>query len=481
MHNVQQFSHILYSFRFNLAKGFPKLQEIIQLFYLALASYEVNVKVDRKKFPFKKLIKSTLNLLHDSLPSLLIDMLKDTMLWSEYFNQGENSILKNTEFNHMFFLIFYILESKIVSTIKITSLSKFPNCYAQLIETMSKSPDLLSLSMAVLYTLDTEELVQLYDSIEKLQHLMATNRWFSDYEEAFKLTLDERNSKLEDKEISYETNYFCKYPRAMKVWLIYRLCDNKNAFKSSHEWWSYYKTIYRWLIEQSEKIQKVLHPSISSTDHSLLSFKGVGHFCTELSLTFHLLYIMMEFRYPKSLVKSFCDATMVYLFSVSDYGYLNLFDLQNLPLKRGHFSHLPRKLIFNILVKYCFEDETEKETKLSNQFNFLVSHLHMVGVFLFSQIRFQLQGVETQVNLKRLARTRRRVEVIPEIIDTIDYYSHSSTLFIGEITSEPDEIGSFLIDYDKFNHLLLPDEMFLFHFDTIVLHGFRHFFPSHEE
>lgn len=289
-------------------------QEIIQLFYFALASYELNIEVNLKKCKFTKLVgpPSSIPSMLNPFPEPVAKEFQASYRWKDFFIIGDISIQTQGEFYHELFIPFFILESKLIDYKMNSTSADSPQMYSAFVKTMVEDPDLTSFSVPVLYSLDNYELELLFSLFHKLLFLLSEQRWSYNYKEVM-----EELMKLPTWYFVYPScfsaEHLLKFPRARKAWLMYRLCIPSKKVKSVDSWIYHFRETYKWMMEQVEKIYMVLHPSRKFNDSPTFTCETAhlrAYKQRENELYIILVYYMMkEFHLPSDFVQAYCDAT----------------------------------------------------------------------------------------------------------------------------------------------------------------------------
>lgn len=371
-----------YSYDFTSNFKIDKCQAIVQSFYLTLASYELNIAEEKRQLPFMASFTAlSLNPFKQSeaIPKPVAKLFRDSKLWRDYYDKGKISMKTGKEFNHQLFLPFFILESKLLSSLPDSRVSKHLDKYYMLMQTMIDDPDLTSFSLAVLYNVNSRELKLLYRLFDKLQLLLSHEMWSDDYDSALYLFEDIESGNFADYESSYDVNDFFLYPRARKAWLMYRLCIYPDNFKSYDHWVHHFKETYKWFMQQTEKVQKVLHPSRYYDDASIFFYeidkKRDLMLLNRVLRVPYIVKLMMEFHLPRNFVTTFCNNA----FQNALYrGYVsnpldNFISKKNLLRPRGSEWYLPkiRKMTFNVLIGRNFSFDKSGRIKLVREYRSL--------------------------------------------------------------------------------------------------------------
>lgn len=481
--------HLFTSYQLNPTLNFEDLQRFIQEFYFFLSFYEMGFDVNPKYFRLKK-FKSTLDKYHRDLPVPLSDMLKDPAIWNDYFDQGEKSVKQNTVFNHPLFIVFFILESKIefasyhsisLKYEVLSDLSDHIESCNQLMKTMVEDPNLLSFSESVLYALDTQELAQLYYSVNRLRQLLTTEPRFCSYEEAFYSISDKSGGRkslcLVDEERGdafFDIQNFFRYPRIRKVWMMYKLCINLRYYKYYSQWLTFFKAVYRWFMKQSEKLRKILYPSKSYHDFVLESLRYSYDHLELVKKGFVILYVMMDFRYPKALVNSYGNAAILKILKPTKP--FNCFERREkekwilivYKLSRNHLGK--RMLLFDFLVNNNFEYASENHVNVLRQLRYITQRLGNMEDFPFETSHLDFSRIWGKPNSLIL---RYRAYLLEWF--NISEVSHFMSRDVIE-----DEPKGLLIDYEKSLHLLSPNERELFSM-LFAIKDTQCLFPSKHE
>lgn len=483
-----------YSYDFNWKSKVHEVQDIIQLFYLALASYELKIEINPEEFHFTMLFQPSWNPLSNPLPWSVSGIFISFDGWKDYFIKGHLSIQSEEEFNHQLYVLFFVLESKVVECEKRNTPSRSPKTYLQLMKTIVENPELISFSFLDLCNSGKRELKLLHNLFDRLQILLCSQEWFKNYEDAFG-ALSKLNSRHFDN-LHYDVGDFFLFPRVRKAWLMYRLCIPPDEMKSHDEWVHHFKETYKWFMQQSKKVYTILHPSRPFDDSTIFDLRGED-FCdlrdyysrTAMGKLMHVIYTMLEFHQHMELIKSFCDSSLLKLLAFEDRNPLDRFYCGQSRFKCSSSNNVPllkiKKVVFNVLIGKNFEFNRQGDVRIVKEFRFLaILFRHLLLDIAPPSIKLSLTTGKTKVVrkrsrvfckedwfLRRFCLLRSTTRILEEVSEELKLqFKNLKDFQLGPK-------GKLPIGVDLLNKFIVSKTLFLHTINESTLES-RDFFPS---